>query len=175
MGKLLFGVASIIMSATMFGGNLAGWVSAFTGEAPPGKAEPARLASAQPAPSGPRIVALRGDKRGHFSADIQINGQFVKALIDTGASVVALSAEDARKAGLNPPRADYRLPMQTANGVVHAARVRIPELRLQSLVVRDVEAAVLPAGALSVTLLGMSFLKRLGSFEMNGATLVLKQ
>lgn len=125
--------------------------------------------------SGSRVVALKGDSRGHFHNDIQINGQFITALIDTGASIVAMSAEDAKKAGIVPSKKDYTMPVQTANGLAHAARVRIPELRLQSLVVRDVEAAVMPPGALQTTLLGMSFLKRLGSFEMSGATLVLKQ
>ena len=89
--------------------------------------------------------------------------------------MVALPAEDAKKIGIVPSKSDYVVPVQTANGLAYAARVRIPELRLQSLVVRDVEAAVMPPGALRTTLLGMSFLKRLGSFEMSGATLVLKQ
>jgi aspartyl protease family protein len=65
--------------------------------------------------------------------------------------------------------------VQTANGVVRAAKARIPELRLQGIVVRDVEATVMPPGALNITLLGMSFLKQLKSFEMNGNTLILKQ
>ena len=135
---------------------------------------PVKVASATTT-SGPRVVALKGDSRGHFQSDIHINGQFINALIDTGASMVALPAEDAKKIGIVPSKSDYVVPVQTANGLAYAARVRIPELRLQSLVVRDVEAAVMPPGALRTTLLGMSFLKRLGSFEMSGATLVLKQ
>lgn len=137
---------------------------------------------AKPAPvsspsgtGGPRMVALQADARGHFLTDIRINNQFVKTMVDTGASVVALTAEDARKIGLQSARSDGFSMVSTANGVVRVQRVRIPELRLQSLVIRDVEAVVMPAGAMPVTLLGMSFLKRLGSFEMQGKTLVLKQ
>ncbi|MCA1952598.1 MAG: TIGR02281 family clan AA aspartic protease [Hyphomicrobiales bacterium] len=128
-----------------------------------------------PVVAGSRVVALRGDNRGHFQTDAQINGRFVRVLVDTGASIVVLSAEDARAAGLEAPRDAYTARMQTANGEVRAARVRIAELRLQSIVVRDVEAAILPPGALKGTLLGMSFLKRLAGFEMQGGTLVLKQ
>jgi aspartyl protease family protein len=122
-----------------------------------------------------RVVALRADRRGHFATDLTINNQFVKALVDTGASAVAFSHEDAQKAGIHPKPGDYVIPVQTANGVVRAAKARIPELRLQGIVVRDVEATVMPPGALNITLLGMSFLKQLKSFEMNGNTLILKQ
>ena len=83
--------------------------------------------------------------------------------------------DDALKAGIRPKPGDYTVPMQTANGIVRAAKARIPEVRLQGIVVRDVEATIMPPGALNITLLGMSFLKRLKSFEMNGNTLVLKQ
>lgn len=125
--------------------------------------------------SGGRIVALRADPRGHFVSDIQINGQYVRALVDTGASIVAFSAEDARKANLVPPASAYTLTMNTANGQVRAARMLVPELRLQSIVLRNVEAVVMPQGALHVTLLGMSFLRRLQGFEINGGALTLRQ
>jgi aspartyl protease family protein len=139
-------------------------------------APPARVAMATtPQPSGPRLVALQADNRGHFTTDIQMNGQFLKAMVDTGASVIALSAEDAKRAGLKPTPADFTMPISTANGVVRAAKMRVAEVRLQSLVVRDVETIVMPQGALAHSLLGMSFLKRLASFEMQGKTLVLKQ
>jgi len=147
-----------------------GLLQAMTGEATP---PPAQAASATS--GGPRMVALQADSRGHFVTDIRINNQFVRSLVDTGASVVALTAEDARKIGVSAAKGDGTMSVSTANGVVRVARVRIPELRLQSLVVRDVEAVIMPEGAMSHTLLGMSFLRRLGSFEMQGKTLVLKQ
>ena len=125
--------------------------------------------------AGPRIVALKGDDRGHFETDVSINGQFVRVLVDTGASIVALTQADAQKARIFAPKTGQLVIAHTANGKVSVPQVRIPELRLQSLVVRDVEAVIMPPEALKVTLLGMSFLKRLKSFEMNGSTLALKQ
>lgn len=163
-------IAAIAVVST----GVANWLSNSVSEGNKDAAQQ-QAAMAAAKPIGQRIVALKSDQRGHFSTDISVNDRFVKALVDTGASVVAFSHEDAAKAGITPKQSDYTVKMQTANGIVHAARVRIPELRLQSITVRDVEATVLPPGALHVTLLGMSFLKRLSSFEMNGSSLVLKQ
>lgn len=163
-------IAGIAVAATGLGNSLASKVST-----PEPASSPQQVASLQAKPSGPRLVALKADRQGHFAADILVKNQFVKTLVDTGASVVAFSHEDAVKAGIVPAKSEYTVKMQTANGIVHAARVRIPELRLQSITVRDVEATVMPPGALHITLLGMSFLRRLASFEMNGNTLVLKQ
>ncbi len=162
-------IAGIAIVATILGNALASKVSD-PQPAPP----PKQAALVQTAPSGPRVVALKADSRGHFAADILVQNQFVKAIVDTGATVVAFSHEDAKKVGIVPAKSDYTVKVQTANGAVNAARVRIPELRLQGITVRDVEATVMPPGALPITLLGMSFLKRLASFEMSGNTLLLK-
>lgn len=161
-------VAGLAIAGTVIGNSLAGKVTEPA-------ARPQQVASVQPPSGGPRVVALRADSRGHFETDILVQNQFVTALVDTGASVVAFSHEDARKVGILPPRSEYTVRMQTANGMVMGARVRIAELRLQGITVRDVEATIMPPGALPITLLGMSFLKRLSSFEMNGNTLLLKQ
>lgn len=165
---LIFGLG-LAGATALLGTSLANW---FGAEKPAAGARPA--ASAAPTAS-PRLVALQADRRGHFVTDIQINNQFVSALVDTGASLVAMSSEDARKVGINPSRGDFSIPVNTANGVVRAAKARVPSLKLQSIEVRDVEVMVMPPGALSHTLLGMSFLRRLASFEMNGNTLVLRR
>lgn len=165
---LIFGLG-LAGATALLGNSLANW---FGGEQAPTEAVPASVAA--PAASS-RLVALKADTRGHFVTDIQINHQFVSALVDTGASLVAMSAEDARKVGINPPRSDFSIPVNTANGVVRAAKARVSSLKLQSIEVRDVEVMVMPPGALNHTLLGMSFLKRLASFEMNGNTLVLRR
>lgn len=168
MGWMMLSLLMLVGAVEALGS--VGLLQAMTGEATP---QPVQVASATT--GGPRMVALQADARGHFVTDIRVNNQFVRSLVDTGASVVALTAEDARKIGVSAARGDGMMSVSTANGVVRVARVRIPELRLQSLVVRDVEAVIMPEGAMSHTLLGMSFLKRLGSFEMQGKTLVLKQ
>jgi aspartyl protease family protein len=169
MPRLLV-IAGIAIAATILGNTLASKVSE-----PEPAPRPKQGGSVPTASAGPRFVALKADSRGHFAADILVENQFVKAIVDTGASVVAFSHEDAKKVGIVPAKSDYTVKVQTANGAVNAARVRIPELRLQGITVRDVEATVMPPGALPITLLGMSFLRRLASFEMTGNTLLLKQ
>ncbi|MCA3612012.1 MAG: TIGR02281 family clan AA aspartic protease [Methylobacterium sp.] len=168
-----FRMILMVAGLAIGGANLAHTIAKRQSE--PAAPEPVKVASANMATPAARVVALQADRRGHFAADLWVNNQFVKTLVDTGASVVAFSHEDAQKAGIHPKPGDYVIPVQTANGVVRAAKARIPELRLQGIVVRDVEATVMPPGALNITLLGMSFLKRLKSFEMNGNTLILKQ
>jgi aspartyl protease family protein len=65
--------------------------------------------------------------------------------------------------------------VNTANGTVKAAQVRLREVQIGRIAVRDVEAVVMPPGRLAGSLLGMSFLKRLASFNVSGGTLVLRQ
>jgi clan AA aspartic protease (TIGR02281 family) len=94
---------------------------------------------------------------------------------DTGASVVSFSAEDAAKIGLREETGQRRAQFHTANGVVTASMVRVPEMRLQGIVVHDVEAAIMPRGAMQGTLLGMSFMRKLQSYESRGTSMVLKK
>lgn len=138
------------------------------------------VATTQPAPSGPTpagrtTVTLPEDGRGHFMAEPQINGARVKTLVDTGASIVALSFEDAARAGVYPAANAFRIPVSTANGSVNAAPVKLREVRIDRIILRDVDAVVLPQGRLSGSLLGMSFLRRLASFEIAKGRLVLTQ
>jgi aspartyl protease family protein len=136
-----------------------------------------RLAAAQqPSSGGQRgMVILEADRRGHYQANLLINGSVVEALVDTGASVVAMSAEDAKRANIQPGSDARKAQFRTANGIITATIVNIPEVRLQGVTLRNVEASIMPPGAMSGTLLGMSFLKKLDSFEIKGNTLVLRQ
>lgn len=134
----------------------------------------AAVATSVAVDSGPQAVSLAADSAGHFSTDVRINGQFLKGLVDTGATIVAIPIEEARKIGINPHPSTFDSPIQTANGIVKAARIKLSEVRIGSVVVRDVEGMVVPTG-LPVTLVGMSFFKRLQSFEIRGRTLVLRQ
>jgi aspartyl protease family protein len=136
------------------------------------------VANAPPQPAaggGPVRVALAADRRGHFQVDLSVNGRAIEALIDTGASVLALTYDDGRALGLIRPGDKMDVKMQTANGVVNGKRVVLDAVRLGSISVSDVEGVVAPEGALPVNLLGMSFLKQLRSFEMSGNRLVLEQ
>lgn len=120
------------------------------------------------------VTELKANKGGHFVTAADINGAEITVLVDTGATMVALSYEDAGNAGLRPGSLDYNVPVATANGVTHAARVKIDRISIDGINVDDVEGMVLPEGALNGTLLGMSFLSRLASFKIEDGVLYLK-
>jgi aspartyl protease family protein len=126
------------------------------------------------APSLYSATELKADSNGHYFAKADINGTTIAVMVDTGASGVALSYEDAEKVGLRPHGLDYDTPINTANGIVKAARVKLRRVDVDNVRVRDVEGVVLPEGALRGSLLGMSFLSRLSSFRIENGVLYLK-
>jgi aspartyl protease family protein len=117
---------------------------------------------------------LRMSENGHFKSDARINGTSVRVVVDTGASTVALSYEDARRVGLRPDDMAFEVPVSTANGVVAAALVKIDRIEVGGILVERVDGMVLPKGALAGSLLGMSFLSRLDSFEVRDGVLHLR-
>ena len=125
--------------------------------------------------TAPGEVVLRAAADGHFYAHAVVDGVPVRFLVDTGASSIALSAADARRLGIDPEGLHYFLPVTTANGSALAARVTLGEVRLGSIAFENVTAAVMPPGALDRSLLGMSFLDRLGGFEISGDRLILRR
>ena len=120
-------------------------------------------------------VALSADPSGHYLADATIDGVAIRVMVDTGATIVALTAETAHRLGINPAQSLRRVGLSTANGDVSAALVRLAHVRLGNVDVYDVDAAVLPPNALSINLLGMSFLGKLSRFQVAGGQLVLVQ
>jgi aspartyl protease family protein len=94
---------------------------------------------------------------------------------DTGATLVVLTYEDAKQIGLSPFSLDFSARVQTANGVAHVAPVTLDRVRVKHITLRDVPAVVAEKGALSTNLLGMSFLGRLESFQVQNGELVLVQ
>ena len=126
----------------------------------------------EPVPArGP--VVLEADASGHYMADGSINGRPVSFVVDTGATRVALSAETARRIGLAVDKSAFTAATRTANGTVAAAPVLLKEVRVGGVRIAEVDALVLPEGALDVDLLGMSFLSRLGGFRVTGRQMVL--
>ncbi|BAQ17959.1 retropepsin-like aspartic protease family protein [Methyloceanibacter caenitepidi] len=121
------------------------------------------------------VVRLKADRRGHFVFPGKVDGRTVTFMADTGASIVALTYEDARRAGLSPANLDFSARVSTANGVARVAPVTLSRVRVGSITLRNVPAAVAEKGALDVNLLGMSFLGRLESFNLSGDELVLNQ
>jgi aspartyl protease family protein len=125
--------------------------------------------------TAPGEIVLRAAADGHFYADATVDGVRVRFLVDTGASSIALSAEDARRLGFDPEHLHYFLPVTTANGTALAARVTLGDVRLGGIAFENVAAAVMPPGALDRSLLGMSFLDRLAGFEIAGDRLILRR
>lgn len=120
------------------------------------------------------MTEVQQSNGGHFITKADINGQDIEVLVDTGASAVALSYQDAEKAGLKPHSLDYTVKVLTANGEGSAARVKLRHVMIDNVKVRDVDALVLKEGAMNGTLLGMSFLSRLKSFTVTDGVLLLK-
>lgn len=116
---------------------------------------------------------LKAGPNGHFIAEAYINNTRVRALIDTGASVVAIPYELAERMGLRPAFLTFDRLVSTANGGVKAALTTLREVEIDGVVARDVRAMVLPRGALRHVLIGMSFLSRLRRYEVNGDTMRL--
>ncbi len=134
-----------------------------------GEPEPASRASAG------RTVELKAGAHGHFFSRIHVNGRAVQAMVDTGASIVALTYEDARNAGVHIRDGDYTHRVSTANGVARVALVTLDSVAIEDIVVHDVRAAVAEPGKLTKTLLGMSFLGQLRRAEMSRGVLVLEE
>jgi aspartyl protease family protein len=126
-------------------------------------------------PASLRSISIPTDRRGHFRAEGRIDGQRIAFMVDTGASMVALNESSAARFGLRPAPGDYTATVTTANGTVKAARARLPMVELGELIVRDVDALVLPDEALSENLLGLSFLSKLRRFAYANGQMVLEQ
>jgi aspartyl protease family protein len=124
---------------------------------------------------GFRQLTLAPDRSGNYLADVEIDGHFIHMVVDTGATYVSLTNDDASAIGIRPAPVDYKYRTMTANGTGVAAKVQIAMLRLGQMEVDNVEAFVMPPGVLGTSLLGMSALRRLGSVEISGGQLVLRQ
>jgi aspartyl protease family protein len=163
--------AGLVLGAAVLIGS---WLERGT-PAPAKPPEPrATVASAPPVSSGPRTVSIGRDHRGHFQANGRVDGRQISFMVDTGASVIALTEREAGRLGIRPVHNDYTAQVRTANGVVRAAPVTLRSVDIGGLVVRDVRALVVPGNALGENLLGLSYLTRLKRFEYSNNRLVLE-
>ena len=120
-----------------------------------------------------RSVEVARAFNGDFDISARINGARVSMVLDTGASSVVLTRDDAKAAGLPLEVLAYTAVIDTANGRTHAAPVRLDRIAVGGLVERSVDALVAQPGQLKTSLLGMSFLNRLQSWEVRGDRLLL--
>ena len=109
---------------------------------------------------GRQTATLAADARGHFFADATVNGQPMRFVVDTGASVVVLMAADATRMGIDW-RKGRPAPMQTANGATVGYLVKLQSVRVGGIEMQNVDGVVIEQGLGSFGLLGMSFLNRL--------------
>ncbi|MHA7900512.1 MAG: retropepsin-like aspartic protease family protein [Henriciella sp.] len=137
----------------------------------------ANLAVEPPAPatSARRMATISARPDGHYWTRALVNKKAsVEFMVDTGASVVALTYKDAQKMGLRPETLDYKWEIRTAGGITKGASVKIESIQINQVNVRNVDAMVLRTD-LSQSLLGMSFLRELYSYEFRGERMIIQQ
>ncbi|WP_454886305.1 retropepsin-like aspartic protease family protein [Sphingomonas oryzagri] len=165
------GAVMILGSAMIFGLAVGGALSHHA---------PARSAAAAVGPtddwqtphaSGGTVVINRG-WQGHFFTDGDIAGKSLNFLVDTGATTVALSKAQARFVGVDVDHLTYDRQMQTASGIITAASVTLPRLRIGEIQMLDVQATVLDTPS-DIALLGQSFLGRIDQVSIAGDRMTL--
>jgi aspartyl protease family protein len=144
----------------------------------PRQAEAAVLVAPAEVPAAPRPAAgqpaqITRSADGHYWAEADIDGRAIRVLVDTGASVVALTREDALRLGLRLTAADFTETVETASGPARAAGVELDHVAVAGARVEDVRALVVEEG-LPHSLLGMSYLGRLSAFEARPTGLTLR-
>lgn len=151
--------------------SAAWWLNHLDGR---GRAEAAPMVAPLDGPGahGSDARVLRGAD-GHYWAEADIDGHAVRVMVDTGASVVALTRQDAARLGVEPEPADFDSVVQTASGPVDAAPVILKHVAVAGARVDEVQALVVKEG-LPHSLLGMSFLGRLSRFEATPTGLTLR-
>jgi aspartyl protease family protein len=134
----------------------------------------AEIVPGRPAVRNAHTVEIVRGRGGDFQVAAQINGTRVAMTLDTGASAVVLTQEAAKAAGLPLEVLSYSVQVDTANGRARAASVTLDRLAVGNIVELAVPALVAQPGQLRVSLLGMSFLNRLESWEVRGDRLVMR-
>lgn len=177
MPKSAFIMAAAILCAVL-SGLAAAQLDQILSAQPPAQAlsyaklESASTASSQETAAIGGVTAIPKAPDGHFWAEAHVNQTVVRFLVDTGASVVALTPEDARRLGVDPNSLNYDREVMTAMGKTKAAYLIIDSMGVGQSRMHDVEALVIREG-LSTSLLGMSYLGRLRRFEATTSSLIL--
>ena len=122
-----------------------------------------------------RRVEIPAGPHGHFSAEFRVNGARIDAMIDTGATLVAINRSTATRIGLNLTAKDFKYKVDTANGPALAAAGVIDSLQIGRIRIDGVQAVVLEDKSLKQTLIGMSFLNKLSAFRVERGKLLLEQ
>jgi aspartyl protease family protein len=121
-----------------------------------------------------RLVEIARGSSGSFTVTMQVNGARVSMVFDTGATAVVLTQEAAKAAGLPLEVLTYTVNVDTANGRARAAPVTLDRVSVGGITERSIPALIAQPGQLRVSLLGMSFLNRLESWEVRGDKLIMR-
>lgn len=188
LGIFVGGCASLPAIYLRNADEIDGWYRTVTAEAPVAQAaeQPAKTTAIAVVPVAPppasgeepllgRKVLVRSDPRGHFIAQFKLNGRATEALVDTGATVIAINRSTARRIGISLANMDFKYEVRTANGTAKAAATSIDRVQIGRISLDDVEAMVLEDTALEGALVGMSFLNRLSKFQVQDGALVMQQ
>jgi aspartyl protease family protein len=167
-----------LVPAVLVAGALVGWFS--PGVEP--QAEPAEAGAAEASEAQLQVaaapewyggeVALQREVDGHFYAPVRVETRDYRMLVDTGASMVALTGEDARNIGLQWDPQALQPVGRGASGVVMGVPVKLAEVAVGDFTARGVDAVIVPEG-LAISLLGQSFLSHVGNVAISGDTLTL--
>ncbi|MDO6966200.1 TIGR02281 family clan AA aspartic protease [Rhizobium alvei] len=120
-----------------------------------------------------RSYVVKANAEGHFEGRFRLNGKPIAAIVDTGATFVTLNETAARNLGYGGNELRFRYDVTTANGKVKAARITLKSVEIGTVQVRNVDALVIRDKSLKATLIGMSFMKKLGSYRADNDELKL--
>ena len=140
-------------------------------------AAPVTVAVAMPEPApaaGSRAAFIDGEDDGHFWTRADVSGTQVKFMVDTGASIVALTYFDAQRLGLKPEELDFDSEIRTAGGITYGAPVMLESIRIGKVEIENVNAVILRT-ELEQSLLGMTFLGELNSYEVRQGQMIIRQ
>ena len=120
---------------------------------------------------GNKTVIVYANQYGHYYIRAITQGVSINYLIDTGATTVSLTRSDAEKIGIDLNKLNYSQKTSTANGITLSAPVKLDYIQINDIVVKDISASVSQNDGLDKSLLGMSFLNKLNSFEVSDDSL----
>lgn len=122
---------------------------------------------------GSQAVTISQSANGHFQVNALVNDRPLRFLVDTGASSIVLSHQDALKIGITDDSLNYSVPIVTANGTALAAPIRLQEIKIGPITRNNIKALVTQSGQMQGSLLGMSFLNSLRSYTVQRDQLIL--
>lgn len=158
----------VLIGAYAYRGELLGVAGRLVGVLAPGVPVSGRLAG-----EAEGAVVIMRSLDGHFEVRADVDQIPLALMVDTGASFVTLTTEDATHVGVDTANLHFTVPIRTANGMIQAAPVTVDRIKLGSIVRENVPALVAPPDSLDQSLLGMSFLNTLAGYAISGDRLVL--